>query len=83
MKTQFINDSVKYDNLYSFDMGRLALCVPQVKLGYPLKNAETMLSLIEKAKVKGAFAYIFPELSLSGYSLDDLFLQSWLHDQCN
>ena len=83
MNMQYIKPSKKFDNLYSFDMGRVALCVPKVELGQPMKNVVQMISLITEAKDDGAFVYVFPELSLTGYSLDDLFLQSWLYDQCD
>ena len=83
MIMQYINPSKKFDNLYSFDMGRVALCVPKVELGQPIKNVDRMISLITEAKDDGAIVYVFPELSLTGYSLDDLFLQSWLYDQCD
>ncbi len=50
----------------------IALAQFNTKLGEVQANLATHLALIEEAKQKGADLIIFPELSLTGYVLQDL-----------
>jgi predicted amidohydrolase len=50
----------------------IALAQVSAVLGDVKKNAEQHLELSQKAKAQGADAIIFPELSLTGYTLRDL-----------
>jgi NAD+ synthase (glutamine-hydrolysing) len=50
----------------------LALAQFNTKLGEVEANLATHLSLIEEAKGRGADLLVFPELSLTGYALQDL-----------
>ena len=51
---------------------KIALAQINAVLGDVEKNAKHHLQLSEKAKMQGADAIIFPELSLTGYTLRDL-----------
>jgi predicted amidohydrolase len=51
---------------------RIALAQTDAVLGNVARNVETHLALAEQAKAKGAQAIVFPELSLTGYTLRDL-----------
>jgi len=51
------------------------------RLGDVKKNLELHLRYIEKAKKKGVDLLIFPELSLTGYSLKDLVEEVALHPE--
>jgi NAD+ synthase (glutamine-hydrolysing) len=51
---------------------RLALAQITTKLGNVTANLETHLACIRKAKRPGAELIVFPELSLTGYALQDL-----------
>ena len=57
----------------------LALAQLNTVLGDPAKNLEKHLALIEQARDGGADLIIFPELSLTGYMLQDLVPTVALH----
>lgn len=65
---------------YRHGFARLAAAVPAVELADPLQNAERTIALIREAAGQGAAVLVFPELGLSGYSLDDLAPQDALLD---
>ncbi len=66
----------RFDDLYEHGFARVAVCLPRVEIGDPAVNLERTLELARRADEAGAAAAVFPELGLSGYSLDDLFHQS-------
>ena len=66
----------RFDDLYEHGFARVAVCLPRVEIADPAANLERTLELARRAEEAGAAAAIFPELNLSGYSLDDLFHQS-------
>jgi NAD+ synthase (glutamine-hydrolysing) len=59
---------------------RIALCIPKVFLADPSANGILIAQLANKAGTKNANVIVFPELSLTGYSNDDLFFQDSLLD---
>lgn len=61
-------------NKYGFI--RVASAVPCVALANPFENLSRIETLVEKAEDKGCDIVLFPELSLSGYTCADLFLNS-------
>ena len=66
----------RFDDLYEHGFARVAACLPRVEIADPAANLERTLDLARRAAADGAVAAVFPELNLSGYSLDDLFHQS-------
>ena len=56
-------------------MIRTMAAVPRVHLANPKKNAEEIAALLDIADEKGVQLCVFPELSLTGYSCGDLFMQ--------
>ncbi|QDH13485.1 NAD(+) synthase [Formicincola oecophyllae] len=62
--------------LYSQGFARVVASSPPVVLSDPEANAATALKVMKQAHADGAAAVIFPELGLTGYSLDDLHLQA-------
>ena len=62
------------------DYIRIACAVPPVKVGDTVKNTEDICRYIEKADEAGADLVVFPELSLTGYTCQDLFFQDTLHE---
>ncbi|MDA3850735.1 MAG: NAD(+) synthase [Spirochaetaceae bacterium] len=66
--------------LYSKDLGylKIAGAVPSVKPGDLQGNREAMVKLYDEACKNSAQVVLFPELSLSGYTLADLFMQDQL-----
>ncbi|MEZ5590787.1 MAG: nitrilase-related carbon-nitrogen hydrolase [Gammaproteobacteria bacterium] len=69
-------------SIYQHGFLRTAVCVPEVQLTRPADNARQILDLAAQAAQQGALVALFPELSLSAYSNDDLFHQDTLLDAC-
>ncbi len=59
---------------------RVACVTPRVHIADPAANLEEHLALARRADEAGADLVLFPELSLTGYTLDDLFLQEAVLD---
>lgn len=59
---------------------RVGTCVPEVSLADPAANAVEIVQMVRDGHDKGAALLVFTELSLTGYSIDDLFLQDALLD---
>jgi NAD+ synthase (glutamine-hydrolysing) len=76
MKRQ--DSGLPFDSLYRHGFIRVAVAVPPVHLADPARNAEQTLGLAQRAAAEHAAVVLFPELGLSGYSLDDLFHQDAL-----
>lgn len=68
-----------------FDLGyvRASAVSPKIFLGKPMENAKHIVNLAIKEKQQGSFIIVFPELSLTGYSCEDLFLTQDLLNQSN
>ncbi len=65
-------------DIYAHNFARVAIAVPRVQLADPLKNSEEIAHLYKQAVHKGSALVLFPELCVSGYSLDDLHQQDAL-----
>ena len=62
------------------DFVRVACAVPDVRVGDPLQNARKHCAILEKADAQKVDVLVFPELSLTGYTCQDLFFQDSLND---
>ena len=62
------------------DFVRVACAVPDVRVGDPLQNAWKHCAILEKADAQKVDILVFPELSLTGYTCQDLFFQDSLND---
>ncbi len=69
---------MSFGSLYNHGFVRAAAAVPHMRIGEPSFNAERTLALAEQASRDHAALVIFPELGLSGYSIDDLLHQQAL-----
>jgi NAD+ synthase (glutamine-hydrolysing) len=65
-----------FHSVYAQGFLRVAVCVPNVRVGEPAHNAERTLALAEGVSRLGAGVAVFPELGLSGYTNQDLFHQA-------
>ncbi|PFG16090.1 NAD+ synthase (glutamine-hydrolysing) [Propionicimonas paludicola] len=65
-------------NLYNHGFARVAACTLPITLVQPRVNAEAVLAQATQAAADGACLVVFPELALSGYSIEDLLLQDTL-----
>lgn len=66
--------------LSAYDQGfiRVAACSPRCVAGEPESNVRETLALAREGHARSVALMVFPELGLSGYSIDDLLLQSAL-----
>jgi NAD+ synthase (glutamine-hydrolysing) len=71
---------MSFASLYNHGFVRVASAVPHVHIGAPDLNAERTLALARQASDVQAALVIFPELGISGYSIDDLLHQTALLD---
>jgi NAD+ synthase (glutamine-hydrolysing) len=67
-----------FGSLYSHGYVRVAAAVPHVQIAEPQVNAERTLALAHRASEEHTALVVFPELGLSGYSIEDLFHQQAL-----
>lgn len=61
---------------------KVAAVTPDVKVADTLYNTEQICNDIARAYEKGAKIIVFPELSISGYTCGDLFMQDKLLSSC-
>jgi NAD+ synthase (glutamine-hydrolysing) len=59
---------------------RVAACTHHTTLADPAANAESVLGLARECHDDGVGLAVFPELTLSGYSIEDILLQDTLLD---
>ena len=71
---------MSFASLYNHGFVRVAAAVPHMRIGEPEFNAERTLALAGQASDEHAALVIFPELGISGYSIDDLLHQGALLD---
>ena len=69
-----------FRSLYAQGFARVAACTERVALGDPAANAEAVLRQARACDAEGVAVAVFPELCLSGYSIEDLLLQDALLD---
>jgi len=66
----------EFETLYRHAMARAAAFAPQLALADPEANAGVIIELAREAHDSNAALALFPELCVTGYSLDDLHMQS-------
>jgi NAD+ synthase (glutamine-hydrolysing) len=71
---------VEFRNIYDQGFARVAARVLPVKLADPMANARAIVEDLRLMNDHGVAVAAYPELSLTGYSCGDLFLQDTLLD---
>src|SRR5690349_4980983 len=71
---------MQFKSLYRHGFARVAACTTTTSLANPAANAEAMLQAVRRCSERGVAVAVFPELALSGYAIDDLFLQDVVLD---
>ncbi|MCX8666752.1 NAD(+) synthase [Acetobacteraceae bacterium B3987] len=61
--------------LYRQGFARVAACTTPITLGEPLHNAMVVREWLERCHKQGVAVAVFPELGLTGYTLEDIFFQ--------
>ncbi|WP_191970165.1 NAD(+) synthase [Methylobacterium planeticum] len=69
-----------FRSLYRHGFARVAACTGRSHPAEPERNAEETLGLARECHAHGAVLAVFPELNLSAYAIEDLFLQDTLLD---
>ncbi|GBR46167.1 NAD(+) synthase [Neokomagataea thailandica] len=69
-----------FHSLYHQGFARVAACTLPVTLADPADNAERMAEIVQRCDRDGVAAVVFPELGLTGYTLDDVRFQDVLLD---
>ena len=65
---------------YARGFARVAACTHHTVLADPSANAESVLRIARDCHEDGVAVAVFPELTLSGYSIEDILLQDTLLD---
>ncbi|MDE9366658.1 NAD(+) synthase [Luteipulveratus sp. YIM 133132] len=66
---------------YHHGFVRVAACTVPVSIGDPADNAATILQQARACHDQSVAVAVFPELSVSGYAIDDLLMQDVLLDE--
>lgn len=61
---------------------KVAAATPKIKVADPAYNTEEILKIIDETEKNGANILVFSELTISGYTCGDLFLQQPLLTEC-
>ncbi|GAA4309161.1 NAD(+) synthase [Klenkia terrae] len=69
-----------FSSVYRHGFARVAACTQRTALADPAANAENVLRQARACHEDGVAVAVFPELTLSGYSIEDLLLQDPLLD---
>lgn len=70
----------EFSSIYAQGFVRVAACTPRVAVGDPAFNLASTLDLARQGHDRAVALMVFPELGLSSYAVDDLFLQQALLD---
>ncbi|QAY97303.1 NAD(+) synthase [Methylovirgula ligni] len=68
-----------FRSIYGQGFARVAACATTCRLADPVANGEAILAVLAELDADAAALAVFPELSLTGYAIDDLLLQDTLH----
>jgi NAD+ synthase (glutamine-hydrolysing) len=67
-----------FENPYRHGFARVAVAIPSPRVADPDHNVRRVLELASRAHERSAALVVFPELTLTGYTCDDLFHQEAL-----
>ncbi|TDH60634.1 NAD(+) synthase [Dankookia rubra] len=71
---------MRFESLYRHGFARIAACTIRTILTDPAANAAVILEVARECDARGTAVAAFPELALSGYSIEDLLLQDAVLD---
>ena len=66
--------TIMFRSLYRHGFARIAACTARCTPADPAANVAAILRLAQSCASEGAVLAVFPELSVSGYAIDDLLL---------
>jgi NAD+ synthase (glutamine-hydrolysing) len=79
-KTGDVITDLPFESAYRHGYARIAACTIPVALADPVANAQAVLETARECHDEAVAVAIFPELCLSGYSVEDLMMQDALLD---
>lgn len=65
----------RFHSIHAHGLVRVGACTPHASVGDVAANAASVVKLAQEGDASGADLLLFPELSVTGYALDDLHLQ--------
>ena len=71
---------MEFRSIYEHGFARVAACTGRVAVADPDANAEMVLRQARECAEEGVAVALFPELTLTGYSIEDLLLQDAVLD---
>ena len=71
---------MSFYSAYRHGFVRVAACTHHTTLADPAANAESVVALARECDADGVALAVFPELTLSGYSIEDILMQEALLD---
>jgi NAD+ synthase (glutamine-hydrolysing) len=80
MNNVFMGDPVDFYSAYRHGFVRVAACTIHTAIADPAANAESVLQMAQECHDDNVALAVFPELTLSGYSIEDILLQDALLD---
>ena len=69
-----------FRSIYSHGLARVAACTIKTSLADPVANMGAVIDVARRCHERAVAFAVFPELCVSGYSIDDLLLQDALLD---
>jgi NAD+ synthase (glutamine-hydrolysing) len=69
-----------FRSIYARGFARVAAVVPRCHLADPRRNAEAALDIARRCHERAVAVAVYPELYLSGYSIEDLLMQDVVLD---
>jgi NAD+ synthase (glutamine-hydrolysing) len=72
---------VDFDSVYDQGFVRVAACTTPTAIADPRTNAAAVVAEARACDAEGVAVALFPELALTGYAVEDLFLQEAVLDQ--
>ena len=75
-----MSTALPFESAYRHGFARVAACTIPVAIADPASNAEAVLQTARECDAESVAVAVFPELCLSGYSIDDLVMQDALLD---
>ena len=71
-------EEMDFYSAYHHGFARVAACTQHSAIGDPAANAESVLAVARECDADSVALAVFPELTLSGYSIEDILMQDAL-----
>lgn len=72
--------SLPFESAYRHGFARIAACTIPIALADPAENADAVLATVRECDADAVAVALFPELCLTGYSIEDLVMQDAVLD---